>query len=68
MNYNVFSIIGIVISMYVGTRMIEILDKRNTEKKNLGFIGLCAILTLLAAAGGFLYFIFSSLPDFGSLQ
>jgi len=63
MNYSVFSVIGIVISMYVGTRMIEILDERNAEKKNLGFIGLCAILTLPAAAGAFLYFIFVSMPD-----
>lgn len=68
MNYNMFSVIGIVISMYVGTRMVELIDERTAARKSYGFIGVCAALTLMAAAGAFLYFIFGSLPDLGSLS
>jgi hypothetical protein len=54
-------ILGLIVGMYVLTRMIELLDGRNIKGKNLGVAGVFAILTMLATICAMIYFILG--PD-----
>lgn len=63
-------IIGIMIGMYIVTRMLELVDERGVSNKKFGPIGVIAILTMLIAAGGVIYFILgpNSFPELSGLR
>jgi len=57
-------VLGLMVGMYILTRMVELLDDRNAKGKNLGVTGVFAALTMLATICAMIYFILG--PDLAS--